>query len=84
MLNDGVYATDPGNMVHQGDFAKAINEIAPAYGFDVIDLYNNNILNSHDPDINALYVYDGIHCNKEGYTILAEHIASQIIQRIEQ
>ena len=44
----------------------------------------NRLAYEYDPDINALYVYDGIHCNKEGYTILAEHIASSIIQRIEQ
>lgn len=84
ILNDAVYNINPNNMVKQERFAEAINVIAPTYGFDVIDMYNNNILNSHDPDINALYVYDGIHCNKEGYTIMAEHIASQIIQRIEQ
>ena len=84
ILNDAVYALDTNNMVHQRSFAEAINTIAPSYGFEVIDMYNNNILNSHDPDINAAYVYDGIHCNKEGYRILAEHVASQIIQRIEQ
>ena len=84
ILNDAVYALDTGNMVHQRSFAEAINTIAPAYDFEVIDMYNNNLLNSHDPDINAQYVYDGIHCNKEGYKILAEHVASQIIQRIEQ
>lgn len=84
ILNDGVYAMDPGNMVHQREFAKAINEIAPTYGFEVIDLYNNNILNSHDLDVNQQFVPDGIHMSPEGYRILAEHIASQIIQRIEQ
>ncbi len=84
ILNDAVYALDTGNMVHQRTFAEAINTIAPAYDFEVIDMYNNNLLNSHDPAINAQYVYDGIHCNKEGYKILAEHVASQIIQRIEQ
>lgn len=84
ILNDGVYNMDPGNMVHQVEFANAINEIAPAYSFEVIDLYNNNFLNSHDPDINAQFINDGIHCNKEGYRILAEHIASCIIQRIDQ
>jgi len=84
ILNDAVVAVNPENMVAQERFAEAINVIAPAYGFEVIDMYNNNILNSHDPDINAIYVTDGIHCNKEGYTILAEHVASQIIQRIEQ
>lgn len=84
ILNDAVYAVDPGNMVQQSSFAEAINVIAPTYGFEVIDMYNNNILNSHDVDVNAQFVYDGIHCNKEGYQIIAEHIASQIIQRIEQ
>ena len=82
--NDGVYASNPDVMVKQEEFADAINEIAPHYGFEVIDLYNNNILNSHDRDIEAEYVPDGVHCNKEGYTILAEHIASQLIQRVEQ
>lgn len=84
ILNDGVYAMDPGNMVHQSKFAEAINAIVPAYGFEVIDLYNNNILNSHDLDVNQQFVPDGIHMSPEGYRILAEHIASQIIQRIEQ
>ena len=84
ILNDGVYAMDPGNMVHQSSFAEAINVIAPTYGFEVIDLYNNNILNSHDLDVNQQFVPDGIHMSPEGYRILAEHIASQIIQRIEQ
>lgn len=84
ILNDAVYAVDPGNMVHQSSFAEVINTIAPTYGFEVIDMYNNNILNSHDPDVNSQFVYDGIHCNKEGYRIMAEHVASQIIQRIEQ
>ena len=84
ILNDGVYAMDPGNMVHQREFAKAINEIAPTYSFEVIDLYNNNFLNSHDLDVNQQFVPDGIHPNADGYRILAEHVASQIIQRIEQ
>lgn len=84
ILNDGVYAIDPGNMVQQKAFAEAINEIAPAYNFEVIDFYNNNILNSHDRDVNEQFMPDGIHGNAEGYRIMAEHIASQIIQRIEQ
>lgn len=84
ILNDAVYAQDTGNMVHQKTFAEAINTIVPPYGFEVIDLYNNNILNSHDKDVNEQFVPDGVHCNVEGYRILAEHIASQIIQRIEQ
>lgn len=84
ILNDGVYAIDPGNMVQQKAFAEAINEIAPEYEFEVIDFYNNNILNTHDRDVNEKFMPDGIHGNAEGYRIIAEHIASQIIQRIEQ
>ncbi len=82
ILNDGVYATDPGNMVRQEEFAKAINEIVPPYGFDVIDLYNTNFLNSHDERVNHEFVRDGVHPTPEGYRMIAEHIASQIIQRI--
>ena len=71
-------------MVPQSTYAQAINEIVPPYGFEVIDMYNNNILNSCDRDINTNFVPDGIHCNREGCRIIAEHVASQIIQRIEQ
>ena len=84
ILNDGVYESDPENKVYQTDFANAINAIVPEYGFEVIDLYNNNILNSRDKMVNEQFVPDGIHPNVEGHRILAEHIASQIIQRIEQ
>lgn len=84
ILNDAVYNIDPGNMVHQVSFAEAINEIAPAYSFEVIDFYNNNILNTHDKQVNEEFMPDGVHGNAEGYRIMAEHIASQIIQRIEQ
>ena len=82
ILNDAVYATDPGNMMEQISFAQAINEIAPTYEMDVIDLYNSNFLNSHDPDVNREFITDGVHPNPDGYRIIAEHLASQIIQRI--
>lgn len=84
ILQDAVYNRDPGNMVHQSDFAEAINEIAPAYGFEVIDMYNNNLFNSHDEKVNKTWIYDGVHGNTEAYQMMAEHIASEIIQRIEQ
>lgn len=79
-----LYEKNPDNKFYQTEYAKAINTIAPKYGFEVIDLYNNNILNSIDFDIDRELVPDGVHMNKEGYRILAEHIASQIIQRIEK
>lgn len=84
VLNDSVYNTDPGNMVHQSEFAAAIREIAPNYGFDLIDMYNNNLFNTHDSDIVANFMPDGVHANPTGYQMIAEHLASEIIQRIEQ
>jgi len=84
ILNDAVYNGNPERKVHQKDFAEAINAIVTSYEFDVIDMYNNNILNTHDEKTRELLVPDGIHPNEEGYRIIAEHIASQIIQRIEQ
>lgn len=84
VLADAVYNRDPGNMVHQSDFALAINEIAPAYGFEVIDMYNNNLFNSHDTQVNQNLIPDGVHANPTGYEMMAQHLASQIIQRIDQ
>lgn len=84
VLNQGFYEGDPENRVHQKYIAEAINTIAPKHGFEVIDLYNNNILNSLDDELDGGLVEDGIHMSEEGYRILAEHIASQIIQRIEE
>ena len=84
MQAQAVYEGDPENMAHQSMFAEAINTIAPEYGFEVIDLYNNNILNSCEKETEDAFVPDCIHPNAEGHRILAEHIASQIIQRIEQ
>lgn len=84
ILSSAYYNIDTGNHVHPKEFAKAINQIASEYGFEVIDFYNNNILNTHDSKVQAEFMPDGIHGNEEGYRIMAEHIASQIIQRIEQ
>lgn len=84
ILSTAFYNIDPGNLVHQKEFAKAINQVASENQFEVIDFYNNNILNSHDRQVNEQFIPDGIHGNEEGYRIMAEHIASQIIQRIEQ
>lgn len=84
ILSNAHYNIDTGNHVHPKEFAAAINQIASEYGFEVIDFYNNNILNTHDSQVQTEFMPDGIHGNEEGYRIIAEHIASQIIQRIEQ
>jgi len=83
-LSDVYYNLDTGNHVEPKEFAKALSQIPTEYSFEVIDFYNNNILNTHDSKVQAEFMPDGIHGNAEGYRIIAEHIASQIIQRIEQ
>ncbi len=83
-LNDAVYNTDPGNMIHQSEFAAAIREIAPNYDFDLIDMYNDNLFNTHDDAIVSNFMPDGVHANPTGYQMIAEHLASEILQRIEQ
>jgi len=84
IVSDAWYQVNPVNILPQSAFAEAINVIAPTYGFEVIDMFNNNILNTHDENVKKEFMPDGIHGNAEGYRIMAEHIASQIIQRIEQ
>lgn len=54
--------------------------LADEYGFDVIDLYDSNLLDSHDAAIISNYMPDGVHCNPDGYQILAEHIAADLIR----
>ena len=77
-------AMRPDEFLEQKEYAQAINEIAVSEGFEVIDLFNNNILNSCDGDTyEKLYNIDGLHFNKDGYTMMANYIASQIILRIE-
>ena len=77
-------AMRPDEFLNQSAYAEAINEIAVSEGFEVIDLFNNNVLNSCDGETyEKLYNIDGLHFNKEGYTIMANYIASQIILRIE-
>ena len=83
VLNTEGVAEDPG-MIPQSKFIEAIYAIAPAYKFEIIDMYHTNFLNSHDERIKKEFIADGVHPNEAGYRIIAEHLASQIIQRCEQ
>ncbi len=57
--------------------------LAQEYHIPVIDMYNSNILDSHDVDIVEEYVPDGVHGNPEGYQILAEHFAAELVRFYE-
>lgn len=91
-----VFATPLPNVLHdylrnqrdyllpQSAFAQAIKELAAQYDIDVIDLYNSNVLDTHDAQIISSYMPDGVHGNPAGYRVLAEHMASQLIQIMEK
>ncbi len=70
-------------LLPQNDLVNVILTLSAEYDFHVIDLYNSNILDSHDADIVADYVPDGVHANKAGYRILAEHIAAELVRSYE-
>ena len=70
-------------LLPQQNFVDVILTLSKEYDYKVIDLYNSNILDSHDVDIVTDYVPDGVHANQEGYQIMAEHFAAQLIQYYE-
>lgn len=70
-------------LLPQQNFVDVILTLAKEYDYEVIDLYNSNILDSHDVDIVMDYIPDGVHANQEGYQIMAEHFAAQLIQYYE-
>lgn len=67
-------------LLQQRFFADVIRTIANEYGIETIDLYNSNILDSHDANVIAEYMPDGVHGNPSGYQILAEHFAAEIVK----
>ena len=70
-------------LLPQSRLVNVILELSEEYGYPVIDLYNSNILDSHDADIVTDYMPDGVHPNEEGYQILAEHIAAELVRHAD-
>lgn len=71
-------------LLSQKNLSDMILTLSAAHEIPVIDLYNSNILDSHDADIVADYMPDGVHANKAGYRILAEHIAAELVRYYER
>lgn len=70
-------------LIPQDKFADVIKELADEYGMEVIDLYNSNILDGHDKDNVLHFMPDGVHPNAEGYEILGEHVAADLIRILQ-
>ena len=71
-------------LLPQKDFVDVILRMAQEYDFGLIDLYNSNLLDSHDVNIVAEYMPDGVHGNHDGYRILAEHFAAELVRYYEE
>lgn len=71
-------------LLPQSMIASAMKQVGGEYKIPVIDLYNSNILDSHDAAVIYNYMPDGVHCNAEGYRILARHIAAQLVSLYEE
>ncbi|MCM1134992.1 MAG: SGNH/GDSL hydrolase family protein [Clostridium sp.] len=87
-----IFATPLPNVLHdllrkerdyllpQSVLVNIMKELAAEYEIPVIDLYNSNILDTHDAAVIYNYMPDGVHCNSDGYTLLAEHLAAEVIR----
>lgn len=90
-----VFATPLPNVLHdmlrkekdyllpQVTLVNVIKQLAAEYEIPVIDLYNSNMLDTHDAAVIYNYMPDGVHCNPDGYMILAEHFAAELIKLYE-
>ena len=71
-------------LLPQQRFVDVMLTLADEHDYEVIDLYNSNILDSHDANVVADYMPDGVHGNHEGYQIMAEHFAARIIEHYDE
>lgn len=67
-------------LLPQSTIVNTMKALAEEYGIEVIDLYNSNILDTHDAAVIYNYMPDGVHCNPDGYTLLAQHLAAELIR----
>lgn len=70
-------------LIAQDKFADVISQLAQEHGMEVIDLYNSNILDGHDKDNVLHFMPDGVHPNADGYQILGEHVAADLIRILQ-
>ena len=71
------------NLLPQRIIVNAILQLADEYDIDTINLYDSNLLDSHDAAVIYNFEPDGVHCNTAGYQILAEHIGAEMIRMMQ-
>ena len=70
-------------LLPQSMIANAMKTLGEEYEIPVIDLYDSNLLDSHDAAVIYNYMPDGVHCNQQGYKVLAGKIAAELINLYE-
>lgn len=70
-------------LLPQSMLANAMKTLGEEYEIPVIDLYGSNLLDSHDAAVIYNYMPDGVHCNQQGYKVLARKIAAELISLYE-
>ena len=70
-------------LLPQSMLAEAVKELGREYEIPVIDLFGSNLLDSHDAAVIYNYMPDGVHCNPQGYQVLAGKIAAELISLYE-
>ncbi|MDE5867099.1 MAG: hypothetical protein K2H31_10945, partial [Lachnospiraceae bacterium] len=68
------------NLIPQEEYALVIEILSKEYGFEFIDLYHTGFLDTYDEKIVEEFVPDTTHGNHEGYRILAERFAGEIVE----
>lgn len=71
------------NLLPQRIIVNAILQLADEYDIDTINLYDSNLLDSHDAAVIYNFEPDGVHYNTAGYQILAEHIGAEMIRMMQ-
>lgn len=71
-------------LLPQWALVSIMKSLAAEYEVPVIDLYNANLLDTHDAAVIYNFMPDGVHGNGAGYEILAEHMAAEIIGLYEE
>ncbi len=56
------------------EYVKAIREVTSHYSIDLLDLWEENLLNPHDKTILETCMPDGLHPNEKGAEILANRV----------